>query len=168
MRGPRLNVWRAGTDNDGIKLMLGPDKVLYRWLEQKLDQVEQRLVGIAHGGRARTVCRASRWCTRPVGRGQWDDFRFTQRYTLLPSGELLVKNEVQIGDELTDLPRVGVTLALNSELEQLEWYGRGPWENYTDRKASAMVGRYRGTVSGQYVPYIMPQETWAQDGCALD
>ena len=37
-------------------------------------------------------------------------------------------------------------------------FGRGPWENYSDRKASAIVGRYRSTVSEQYVPYIMPQE----------
>jgi beta-galactosidase len=35
---------------------------------------------------------------------------------------------------------------------------RGPWENYVDRNASAMVGRYRSTVAGEYVPYIMPQE----------
>ncbi|MCL4828097.1 MAG: beta-galactosidase, partial [Caldilinea sp.] len=43
-------------------------------------------------------------------------------------------------------------------LEQLEWFGRGPWENYNDRKVSALVGRYRSTVTEQYVPYIMPQE----------
>jgi beta-galactosidase len=51
-----------------------------------------------------------------------------------------------------------VSLILNPGLEQLEWFGRGPWENYADRKASAMVGRYRSTVTEQYVPYIMPQE----------
>jgi len=157
VRGPRLNVWRAGTDNDGIKLMLGPDKVLYHWLDKKLDQVEQRLVGI-HLVEDPSGLPGVEVIHEASGRGQWDDFRFTQRYTLLPSGDLLVSNEVEIGDDLTDLPRVGVTLALESDLEQLEWYGRGPWENYTDRKTSAMVGRYRGTVSGQHVPYIMPQE----------
>lgn len=157
VRGPMLNVWRAGTDNDGIKLMLGPDKVLYHWLEKQLNQLEQRLIGIrlvedqSDLPGVEVIHEAS-------GRGQWDDFRFTQRYTLLPSGDLQVTNEVEIGDDLTDLPRVGVTLALEAELEQLEWYGRGPWENYSDRKASAMVDRYRSTVSGQHVPYIMPQE----------
>ena len=40
----------------------------------------------------------------------------------------------------------------------MEWYGRGPWENYPDRKSSSMVGHYISTVSDQYVPYIMPQE----------
>jgi beta-galactosidase len=43
-------------------------------------------------------------------------------------------------------------------LENLEWYGRGPWENYSDRKSSAMIGFYKNTVKGQYTPYILPQE----------
>ena len=65
---------------------------------------------------------------------------------------------MRVGDGITDMPRVGVSMALAPGLEQLDWYGRGPWENYTDRKASAMVGLYQSTVSEQYVPYIMPQE----------
>ena len=156
--GPQLNIWRAATDNDGIKLMLRPGQVLKRWLEQKLDQVTVRLVSIrlvAGAGElpgVETVHQAS-------GRDQWDDFRHTQRFTLLPSGELQVENEVRIGNELTDLPRVGVSLTLTPGLERLAWFGRGPWENYCDRKASAMVGLYQSTVSQQYVPYIMPQET---------
>lgn len=153
--GPALNVWRAGTDNDGIKLMLGPGKVLHRWLEEKLNQVEQRLESVrlvkGKSPHVEVVIRAS-------GRGQWDDFTHTARYTLLVSGELVVENHVKIGNGLTDIPRVGVTMALIPGLETLEWYGRGPWENYNDRMASAHVGRYGGTVGEQYVPYIMPQE----------
>lgn len=40
----------------------------------------------------------------------------------------------------------------------MTWHGRGPWDNYPDRKVSAIVGVYASTVSEQYVPYIMPQE----------
>ncbi len=153
--GPQLNVWRAGTDNDGIKLMLHPHKALYHWLEQKLDQVEGRLESIrlieGELPSVEVVRKAS-------GRGQWDDFTHTARYTLQPDGELRVENVVRIGNDLMDIPRVGVTMALVPEMENLEWYGRGPWENYSDRKASAMVGRYGGTVSEQFTPYIMPQE----------
>jgi beta-galactosidase len=43
-------------------------------------------------------------------------------------------------------------------LENLEWYGRGPLENYPDRKSSAMIGRHTSTVQEQYIPYIVPQE----------
>ena len=59
---------------------------------------------------------------------------------------------------MTDLPRVGVSLLLDPGHEALTWYGAGPWDNYSDRKASALVGIYRSTVTDQYVPYVMPQE----------
>ena len=49
-------------------------------------------------------------------------------------------------------------MTLRPGLEQLEWFGRGPWENYPDRLASTTVGRFESTVSDQYVPYILPQE----------
>ena len=57
-----------------------------------------------------------------------------------------------------DIPRVGVVMSLVPGLEQIEYFGRGPFENYWDRKASSMIGRYQNTVSDEYVPYIMPQE----------
>lgn len=41
----------------------------------------------------------------------------------------------------------------------IDYYGRGPWENYADRKDGALVGRYRQTVDEQFYPYIRPQET---------
>jgi len=43
-------------------------------------------------------------------------------------------------------------------LEKLTWFGRGPFENYCDRKRAALVDRYESSVTDQYVPYIMPQE----------
>jgi beta-galactosidase len=92
------------------------------------------------------------------GRGNWTDFRHTQRYHIQLDGLVLVQNLVEVGPDMKDLPRIGVTLGIVSALEQLEWFGRGPWENYSDRKVSAIVGRYRSTVTDQYVPYIMPQE----------
>ena len=59
---------------------------------------------------------------------------------------------------LPDLPRLGVVLALKPGFEHLEWFGRGPFENYADRRRAAMIDRYRSSVSDQYVPYIVPQE----------
>jgi len=44
-------------------------------------------------------------------------------------------------------------------LSQVEWLGRGPHENYADRKTSAFVGHYKGSVWEQYFPYVRPQET---------
>jgi beta-galactosidase len=47
---------------------------------------------------------------------------------------------------------------LPTGLEQLEWFGNGPLENYSDRNRSSVVARHRSTVAAQYVPYIVPQE----------
>jgi beta-galactosidase len=157
VRGPRLNLWRAATDNDGIKLMESPEwKALPRWLALGLNSVDIRLVSIrlieAKGAPiVEVVHQAS-------GRKHWDDFTHVHHYVLSPAGVLEVSNEVRLGDGVTDVPRIGVDVVLPAALEQLEWFGRGPWENYSDRKASALVGRYQSTVTEQYVPYILPQE----------
>jgi beta-galactosidase len=157
-RGPLLSIWRAATDNDGLKLLLDkePGQVLTRWLDLGLPHITYSLqrVRFIRGKDSPTV----EVVQRASGRGQWSDFLHTQRYTLSSSGDLLVENHVSLGKDIRDLPRVGVSLILSPSLTQLEWFGRGPWENYSDRKASAMVGRYTSTVAEQYVQYIMPQE----------
>jgi beta-galactosidase len=68
---------------------------------------------------------------------------------------LLVLRDYRSADPL---PRVGSEILLPAQYDRLEWYGRGPHESYPDRKTGARVGRYRGTVADQQVPYIRPQE----------
>ena len=157
--GPVLQLWRAATDNDGLRLL--PERstgALARWLELGLDRVEHRLESVrAAPGGVDVVHAVS-------GRGRWDDAVHRQRYRLLDSGALLVENDVRLGTDLRDLPRVGVVLVLVPGLERLEWFGRGPWEDYPDRLASTVVGSFRSTVRDQYVPYILPQE----HGCHSD
>jgi beta-galactosidase len=92
-----------------------------------------------------------------LGRDNWEDFTH-HRYTFITPSKLVITNKVKIGNGILDLPRIGVSISLQPTLEQLEWYGRGPWENYPDRKYASMIGHYSSTVSEQYVPYIMPQE----------
>lgn len=161
MRGPLLNVWRAPTDNDGIKILSDrlteSMKVLPYWESLGLPQLQHRLKSF------RLVQRSDQPAMVVIqhqasGRGIWDDFTHTQRYTLLPSGMLLVSNLIKIGNGIIDLPRVGVSMCLPPGFEYLGWYGRGPWENYSDRKSSAMVGLYQNNVSSEYIPYIQPQE----------
>jgi len=153
VEGPRLQLWRAPTDNDGLRLL--PERgggVLGRWLELGLDRLEHRLEAVdVRVGAVEVVHRAS-------GRGNRDDAIHRQVYRRLSSGGVLVENEVHVGPDLRDLPRVGVVLVLAPGLERLEWFGRGPWENYPDRLASTVVARFRSTVADQYVPYILPQE----------
>lgn len=158
--GPRLQLWRAAVDNDGIKLWSGQDyKVLGRWQKLGLDK------GLVHRAkefgfvenRDGSVTVTLAHVASP--RGKFTDVRHTHRYTLHPDGRLLVGNEVAFGaKDFTDLPRVGVRIDLVPGYERLTYFGLGPWENYNDRRASALVGRYETTVSDTYVDYVLPQE----------
>lgn len=58
----------------------------------------------------------------------------------------------------SELPRLGTLWQLESAFSQVNWYGRGPHENYWDRRQSAFVGRYQSDVDGLYYPYVRPQE----------
>ena len=58
-----------------------------------------------------------------------------------------------------EMPRFGMKLTLPATYDQVEWFGRGPHESYWDRKTSAAIGHYAGTVWEQTFPYVRPQET---------
>ncbi len=161
--GPRLNLWRAPTDNDGVKAWSShPGRALGRWLEWGLDEIELVSQGSTlrrrrHGG----VCLVLHHIAFASGAAtRRKDLRIEHRhsYEIAPNGEIELQNRIDVAAELDDLPRIGVTLTLAPGFEALEWFGRGPHESYWDRKAGAPLGRYRGSVDEQYVPYIVPQE----------
>jgi beta-galactosidase len=85
-------------------------------------------------------------------------FDVTYTYTILGSGDVVVRTRVRPVGRLPELPRVGLVLDVAEGFETFTWFGRGPEETYADRKTSALVGRYSGTVDEQYVPYVRPQE----------
>ena len=66
---------------------------------------------------------------------------------------------------LPELPRLGIVIELPRDYEQLTWYGRGPWDNYPDRKQSCPVGLWQSTVSEQYVHYPRPQDSGNHEDC---
>jgi beta-galactosidase len=146
--GPRLQLWRAPTDNDGLPQVPSRQSgVLPQWLELGLDRLQLELVSARAGGSAVELVHQARGLVT-----------HRQRYRLLPGGELEVENDVELSPRLRDVPRIGATLTLLPGLERLAWHGRGPWEAYSDRLASTVVGRFESTVTDQYVPYIVPQE----------
>ncbi len=161
-RGPLLQLWRAATDNDGIKLWKGQDgKALGRWQKLGLDLgLEHRVAKFDVSARARdgsvTVTLAHE-VTTPL-RQNGKDALHTHRYTLHPDGRLSVANEIVLSKDYADLPRVGVRLDLVPGFRRLAWFGRGPFENYSDRKSAADLGLHENSVAGEYVDYVMPQE----------
>ncbi len=73
-------------------------------------------------------------------------------------GSLAFTQTVAIPDAFPCIPRVGVFFILPAGFERLRWYGRGPWENYVDRKTAARVDEYRGAVTDMLPDYICPGE----------
>jgi len=80
-------------------------------------------------------------------------------YQVLANGALKVSYQLKADNTLPQLPRVGMHTLVSSDLKTVEWLGRGPHENYNDRKTSAFVGHYSGQVWEQFFPYVRPQET---------
>lgn len=84
---------------------------------------------------------------------------YATTYTVLSSADLLVKNQFsKISSGIPEIPRMGMQMQLPKEFSNLKWFGRGPQENYVDRKTSAEVGLYESTAPDQYTPYMRPQE----------
>ena len=81
------------------------------------------------------------------------------QYTMESDGALAIQVTYKAGtNELPELPRFGMIMSLPKALENFCYYGRGPWENYSDRNTAAFIGLYQSKVSEQYVPYTRPQE----------
>jgi beta-galactosidase len=82
----------------------------------------------------------------------------TNTYTIYGSGDIVVKSSVEVSDGLPNMPRFGMQMRIPEELKNVKWYGRGPHENYWDRKTGAALGIYSGTVDQLIHNYIRPQE----------
>ncbi|MCU7552579.1 DUF4981 domain-containing protein, partial [Chitinophagaceae bacterium LB-8] len=83
-----------------------------------------------------------------------------QKYTVCGDGSIKVSCDFSVlNGKYPLLMRIGNDLQLNKQLDQIQWYGRGPWENYWDRKSASMVGVYKQQLDEQYFPYARPQES---------
>jgi beta-galactosidase len=83
----------------------------------------------------------------------------TIRYRVLGTGDVYVLTSFFPGTEkLPDLPRFGLNLQISPGFGQVTWFGRGPWENYQDRKTSAFTGLYHSSVDSLLSGYVRPQE----------
>ena len=147
--GPRFNVWRAPTDNDvhfaKEWVKHGLDRLIHRTdrvelIRQLAQAVEVEIESVLAG-----------YSLPPA-------FTVRYRYTIYGSGDVIIHTHVTPNPKLPNLPRLGLQLRLPGVLDQFAWYGRGPHENYADKKYGARVGVYRGSVQEQYEPYIFPQE----------
>ena len=83
------------------------------------------------------------------------------RYRINASGEVAVTEKMTTDKEakVADLFRYGMQLQMPASFSKLEYYGRGPEENYIDRHSSSFIGKYEANVKDEYYPYVRPQES---------
>ncbi len=151
-KGPEPDFWRPPTDNDyGYNM----DRMLGVWKK---------------AGERTAVTKAS--ITQPFLGKVVVSFTYdisdlngkkiagyATSFTIYGSADVIVKNQfLKVSDRIPEIPRMGMQMQLPVEFSNLKWLGRGPHENYVDRKTSAYVGLYESSVADQYVPYIRPQE----------
>ena len=87
-------------------------------------------------------------------------------YTIVKDGRIKVDMDYRptTGNNIPLIPKLGMRMRLPAAMTAIEYYGRGPWENYPDRKRSALVGRYTMPLSEYETDYIHPQD----NGCRTD
>jgi beta-galactosidase len=142
-----LNLWRACTDNDGVRAWTGQEKKpMGLWQAAGFPELTAQSCDVQHEGDVTVVMRS-------YGQG----IELTQRFVSCAEG-LRIENEFVFPEGLPSLPRIGLKAILPEGFEELEWFGKGPHESYLDRDASAFSNHWKSTVTDQYVPYALPQE----------
>jgi len=164
-----MNLWRAPTENDGLKnfMMLRGipefafyymNKAMLQWLDAGLDRLVFALESFDGSRTLDATSKAGVLASHAVRTAKGIAVgRFVQRWTSESTGPS-ARFEFQLDAGLPELPRVGVVTALVPGFERVSWYGRGPEECYSDRKAGTRFGHWSSTVENLQVPYILPQE----------
>lgn len=162
--GPQDLFFRAPIDNDyGISNRdVAGNGYVRQWEEAGLDSLESTVV-------ASDCVRLSesevqiKFTTQLQAPNKSAVLLCDTQYTVAGSGKIGVDKKIRMNSQVPYLPRIGVEMVLPEEFQQVEWFGRGPHENYIDRKKSAAVGRYQATVAAMHVPYIFPSENGGRE-----
>lgn len=143
----RFNFWRALTDNDrGWKMerkmgIWKQEAENYKLLDLELCQIKDGAVQIK--GRYRFCQTRTLACIH---------------YSIYADGTILLENSFDIPQDAPDVPQIGFQLEIDSLLSHISWYGRGPQENYIDRRQGAAVAVYHAMVKDWFTPYVRPQD----------
>jgi len=165
-QGPVLNAWRAIIDND-VRLFGFPTPHAVQWYASGLDRLEQEVESVSSellSPRTARVTVRARLVNPDNARTA---FHCSTYFTVLGDGQIIIGMDVVPEYDILQLllprffavlPRLGLQMILPGDFETFQWYGRGPYETYCDRKSGAKTGLHMGAVEDQYVPYIRPQE----------
>ena len=146
--GPQPNFWRGLTDNDVAN---GTEERCAVW---KRAGSNMKLVKMTSRKVANCIAITATFDMEE------QQSQLNMTYSVAADGTLNVGMHFVPGDKpLPEMPRLGVRMILKKEFTNMQWFGRGPQENYADRKVACPVGIYNATVWEQYHPYVRAQET---------
>lgn len=146
---PEPYFWRAPTDNDFGNQM--PNKLGFWRNAHHLLNLDTVLVNQQHAEGISITCKY----TMSVAQ-----LPYVVHYLIKKNGAVQVDASFNLmNKQLPEMPRFGMRFNLPKSTDSLQYYGRGPWENYADRNTAAFVGQYKQAVKDQFVwNYIRPQE----------
>ena len=135
--------WRAPTDND-----------YGAWMQQRFSQWKSPQMKVADFSFNENTVLVH--LDMPANQA-----KLTMTYTLKTDGSVVVRQQMQVDQEAKEswLFRYGMQLQMPKQYNTIKYYGRGPHENYCDRKSSEFIGVYENKVADEYYPYIRPQES---------
>ena len=145
--GPRLDLWRAPTDNDRLG-----GSIARTWRKAGLHRLRHRVIGIDADTEEYVVR------TRVAPAAADIAMLATYRWSAEGNGLLLTLQVEPEGEWPCPLPRLGLRLAVPASLGDVEWFGRGPGEAYPDTRQAARIGRFASPVDELQTPYVRPQE----------
>ena len=150
IEGLRPNFWRPMTDND-VANKTGERCAIWNEAGERL--ILQDFEYTLSSDRQKAMVSASYAMPEQM-------FICRVTYTVYADGVIKVNFVFEPGEyPLPEMPRLGMYMILKEEFENMTWFGRGPHENYWDRKNSALVDLYSASVWEQYHPYVRAQET---------
>ncbi|WP_228447506.1 glycoside hydrolase family 2 TIM barrel-domain containing protein [Streptomyces paludis] len=153
VEGPRLDLWRAPTDND---LRGWGGSVAERWRAAGLDRLEHRVLSVDTGEEGLTVT------TRVAAAGTDAAMSAVYHWSApedRPGGGLRLTLEVEpVGVWDLPLPRLGLRAAVPGALDTVSWFGGGPYEAYPDTRSALRIGRFTAGLDQLQTPYLFPQE----------
>ncbi len=156
-RPMQMSFYRVNTDNDGIIRGLRKRHFRDEWDYKHLDMMlfEEESHAVTQDGDTVLLT----YIGKIVAEGLYQGFYSTLTYRLHADGTILVSMENRPFGMLPDvLPRIGVRFETPKALDNIIWYGRGWQENYPDRKACTLIGKYDASVADMTVLYDRPQD----------
>ena len=158
---------RAPLDNDiGVSQADYPDPNAWqvRWDEAGLWSMECELESLEIDGPSASVVSQHRYFY-----GEQVIIKVICRMQFSGDGGLHIQQETFLDDTLPPMPRIGLVLelseAVSSSIDAISWQGRGPHENYPDRKRSAHFGSWCLPIADMHTPYIFPSDNGLRSDC---